>query len=391
MNFFGFMNPTPQPQQQAPANIPRSNINRRNNNLSQTPQYQQPPQQYQQPPQQYQQPPQPPQPPQQYQQPPQTLNVNKNKNKNNNQQIVNYFRGNSVRPTSNNQRVNNFFTSQQQQQQSSFMNEGENEEISNEEEMIERESLQTNLMVQNKNKNKNKNKPILNVITNTLGITTPNLQRPVVNMNLSDSTKRHYFIGYVFNQKDIIDALMNVQSQLTKEYKLKDYYLNFNNKFMTRFIYLGYLTPEVANKYMENMVSPICNQLVKKIKPLKCRFTKIKPKFDKPVNWFSIFFEDENNFIKNVIIPFLDKEVIKPIFPKRYTNYQPLVDIIHFKGNTGITRGKNITVPVPHIQFTMDHLSLISAKPTQSKLGYQSIHDNLSYEEENKYYFPFNV
>ncbi len=373
MNIFGFMNPTPQPpQQQAPANIPRLNANRRNINISQQPQQPQQPQQAQQP--------------QQSQQPQQAQSVNMNRN--NNQQIINYFQGNSMRTLPNNQGVNNFITTQQQQP---VMNHTENEEISNEEEMIERESIQANSLLQNKNKNKNNNKPFLNVITNTLGITSTNVQRPTMNMNLSDSTKRHYFIGYVFNQKDVIDALINVQTQLQKEYKLKDYYLNFNNKFMTRFIYLGYLTPEVANKYMENMVSPVCNQLVKKIKPLKCRFTKIKPKFDKPVNWFSIFFEDENNFIKNVIIPFLDKEVIKPIFPKRYTNYQPLVDIIHFKGNTGITRGKNITVPVPHIQFTMDHISLISAKPTQSKLGYQSIHDNLSYEEENKYYFPFHV
>ncbi len=375
MNFLGFMNP--QPQQQ-PSTSSTNNIRRNTARVNLPNQQQQSNvgfQQQQQPNVGFNQ---------QQQQP----NVGFNQQQ---QPNVGFNQQNQQRSLNNSSRRNN----QNNQQVLGFLNaknsngDGEEEEISQEEELIEQVSAQQQQQQNQLNQqNKNKNKPILNVITNTLGITNTS-SKPTIEMNISNSTKRHYFIGYVFNQKDVIDALMNVQRQLIKDYKLRDYYLNFNNKFMSRFIYLGYLTPEVANKYMENMVSPVCNQLSKKMKPLKCRFTKIKPKFDKPVNWFSVFFEDENNYIKNVIIPFLDKEVIKPIFPKRYTNYQPLVDVIHFKGNSGITRGKNITVPVPHIQFTMDHISLISAKPTQTKMGYQAIHDNLSYEEEHKYYFPF--
>ncbi len=367
-SFLSFMNPQPQPQPQPITSSSTNNIRRNTGRVNL--QNQQQPNvgfQQQQPNVGFQQ--QQPNVGFQQQQPnvgfqqQQSSNNGSRRNNHNNQQVLGFF----------NQKNSN--------------GEGEEEEISHEEELIEQVSAQQqqNQLTQ---QNKNKNKPILNVITNTLGITNTS-SKPTIEMNISNSTKRHYFIGYVFNQKDVIDALMNVQRQLIKDYKLRDYYLNFNNKYMSRFVYLGYLTPEVANKYMENMVSPVCNQLSKKMKPLKCRFTKIKPKFDKPVNWFSVFFEDENNYIKNVIIPFLDKEVIKPIFPKRYTNFQPLVDVIHFKGNSGITRGKNITVPVPHIQFTMDHISLISAKPTQTKMGYQAIHDNLSYEEEHKYYFPF--
>ena len=106
-------------------------------------------------------------------------------------------------------------------------------------------------------------------------------------------------------------------------------------------------------------------------------------------NWFSVFYEDENNYLKNVIIPFLHDKGIHEIFPKRYTNFQPMIDLVHFKGNT-IPRGGSIDVATPSMNFTLDHLSLISAKPTQSKMGYQAIHDNLSYEEEGKFYFPFS-
>jgi hypothetical protein len=180
MNFFGFMNPTPQPPvQQAPS----SNNSRRNLNVNQQQTYQV----------------------NQSQQSQQNshLNQRNQSQQQNNQQVIGYFGNNSSSP--------------------------EEEDISQEEEMIEQQAV-----VQiNQNKNKNKNKPILNVITNTLGITNT---KPVIEMNISNSTKRHYFIGYVFNQKEVIDSLMMVQRQLIKDYKLRDYYLNFNNKFMSRFV-----------------------------------------------------------------------------------------------------------------------------------------------------------
>jgi hypothetical protein len=112
----------------------------------------------------------------------------------------------------------------------------------------------------------------------------------------------------------------------------------------------------------------------------------VRPKFDKPVNWISLFYEDEKNVIKQVIIPFLHEKGIKEIFPKRYTNFQPMIDLVHFKGNS-IQKGQKIQANLPTSTFTIDHLSLISARPTQSKAGYQAIHDNLSYEEEAKFTF----
>ena len=65
-----------------------------------------------------------------------------------------------------------------------------------------------------------------------------------------------------------------------------------------------------------------------------------------------------------------------------------MIDLVHFKGNS-IQKGEKIQGNIPSSTFTINHLSLISARPTQTKMGYQAIHDNLSYEEEGKFTFEF--
>ena len=243
----------------------------------------------------------------------------------------------------------------------------------------------TNINTSNKKKNDKNNVGILNTITGALGIVdNQEVERPI------NSSKRHYFIGYIQTDPNQIQILQNIQNELTLRYQLKDIYHNFNHKFVTRFIYMGYLTPEVANKYMEFRMKSLCLQVTQKFSSLQCRYSKVKPKFDKPTNYFSIFFDDENHYLKEIIIPFLANYGIKPIFPKRFTNYQPMFDLIHFKKNAPIRKGEPIQVSIPDTSFTISHLSLISAKPTQSKMGYQSVHDNLIYQEEAKYTFPFH-
>jgi hypothetical protein len=237
---------------------------------------------------------------------------------------------------------------------------------------------------QTNKKNTSNNQGVLGFITNAVGLTNKKEEIPA-NIN---QTKRHYFIGTMLTNPQQIQELNTMQKQLISQYKLRDYYLNFNNQYVTRYVYMGYLTPSVAVKYMEHIMTPLCQQITQKFTSLQCHYTKVRPKFDKPVNWFSVFYEDEHHYIKQVIIPFLHDKGIKEIFPKRYTNFQPMIDLIHFKGNA-IQKGSEIQVSIPSTSFTIDHLSLISARPTQTKMGYQAIHDNLAYEEEAKFHFDF--
>lgn len=247
-----------------------------------------------------------------------------------------------------------------------------------------------------KNENKNKNtsnekknhkneKGVVNYLTSVIGIANQKENIPQ-EMN---SSKRHYFIGYKISNPEQIQLLTNLQKTCIQQYNLKNYYLNFQNDFITRFVYMGYLTPHVASKYMEHIMQPLCVEITKKFPVLKCNYTVVRPKFDKKsVNWMSLFYEDESHYLKKVIIPFLEKMGIKPIFPKRYTNYQPMIDLIHFQENS-IPKGSTIDVSIPSASFEITHLSLLSAKPTKTKSGYQAVHDNLLYEEEQKYIFPF--
>ncbi len=241
------------------------------------------------------------------------------------------------------------------------------------------------IMKVNKNKinnNKGDNKTVLNFFGESIGL----INEVPKNMN---QTKRHYFIGTMIKDVDQINMLNAMQSELIHKYKLRDYYLNFNNKYMIRYVYMGYLTPHVASKYMDRLMKPICKALTEKFTKMDCHYVKVSPKFDKSINWLSLFFEDEQNYLKKAIIPYLHDEAIAPLFPKRFTNFQPMIDLIHFKSNT-IPRGGKIEINIPSVNFMIDHISLISGRPTQAKLGYQAIHDNLSYEEEAKYTFPFS-
>ncbi len=242
-------------------------------------------------------------------------------------------------------------------------------------------SSSSNQVKEANSKNTSNNKGVLGFLSNAVGLTNS------VPANVNQ-TKRHYFIGAMIKDPQQVQELNTLQKEMITNYKLRDYYLNFNNQYVTRFVYMGYLTPSVASKYMEHIMSPLCLQITQKYSPLTCHYTVVRPKFDKPVNWISVFYEDEKNILKQIIIPFLHEKGIKEIFPKRYTNYQPMIDLVHFKGNS-IQKGQKIQGNIPSSTFTINHLSLISARPTQSKMGYQAIHDNLSYEEEGKFTFEF--
>jgi hypothetical protein len=243
-----------------------------------------------------------------------------------------------------------------------------------------------------KPKEQQEERGFFNTITNAVGITEkPKEQKNTSSIYRSiNTTKKHYFIGYMVNNEKQIQDLIQIQNKLITRYKMRKFYKNWDQKFVSRFVYMGYLTPEVAQKYMEKLMKDLCIQISNKFTSLVCKYKKIMPKFDKSVNWISISYDDEKEYLSKIIIPFLDKYGIKPIFPNRKTLSIPMIDIIHFK-QSSLGKKDVIDLSIPNSTFTIDHLSLLSGKPTQTKIGGQSIHDRLAYEEEGKYYFPFKV
>ncbi len=320
-------------------------------------------------------------------------NQKQNQQKNENQQDRGFFSTmtNTLGLTSpNNQQI-------QQNQQYQQNTVSENAVILSNKNMINlNKNNKTNKNNKNQQQNQQKNqeeKGFFNTITNAVGITetvqeTPkNTQSIYKSINIS---KKHYFIGFMLNNEEQIQNLIQIQNKLITKYKMRKFYKNWDQKFVSRFVYMGYLTPDVAQKYMEKLMKDLCVQIANKFSKLVCKYKKISPKFDKSMNWVSISYNDKNDYLSKVIIPFLDKYGIKPIFPNRKTIYLPLIDIIHFK-QSSLSKQDVIDIPIPSGTFTIDHLSLLSGKPTQTKIGGQSIHDRLAYEEEGKYYFPLKI
>ena len=155
-------------------------------------------------------------------------------------------------------------------------------------------------------------------------------------------------------------------------------------------LYLGYLHPEDAQKYMDRLMKPLCMAVTQYFKKLECEYTNIKAKFDINSNWVSIFFDEKTNKeLKSIIIPYLDKYGIKKIDSKKFINYQPMIDLVFFKSSERLQRHKQIDIPVPTSTFMIDHISLLSATPFHYRGGYPSIYEGMIFEEENMYYFPY--
>ncbi len=257
------------------------------------------------------------------------------------------------------------------------------------------------IVVEEEKKNNTQNTGLLGVL-GLGGVTqglfgTQNNRKENIYRSL-ETGKRHYFIGNIIQDREQVEGLVKLQNNLISKYRIKKFYKNWDNKFVSRYVYLGYLRPEVAQKFMEVSVKGLMESVINKFPVLTCNYTKLKFFYNKTKNesggtknWITIFYDDENNYLKDLIIPFLERysvrELPEPIKVKM--SYQPMIDLIHFKKFMGLTKGKNIDYPLPQQSFKINHISLISAKPVQSKVGYQSIHDQLSYDEEAKYTFNF--
>jgi len=208
-------------------------------------------------------------------------------------------------------------------------------------------------------------------------------------MENNNNDKHHFFIGNIFNNYSQIRILKKIQKKLKKKYYLKNYHIN--NKFFGNLIYLGYLEEKIANIYMENIFNHLLTCVSNKFNKLLCNYTEYKIDFDKSYYKISLKFTDENNYLNKIIIPYLYEKGIAPIYDKKKYIYQPTIDLIYYK-NSNILKDKSskINIQVPIENFEINSLSLIKGTSVHVRSGTPSLHDQMIFEEVNKYNYPLN-
>jgi hypothetical protein len=200
-----------------------------------------------------------------------------------------------------------------------------------------------------------------------------------------DKDKYHFYIGNIFNDDKQIKILKYIQKKLIKRYKLKEYH--WNNKFSFNLIYLGYLDQNTAKKYMDNIIVYLLKAISEKFYSIECKYTGYKLEYDKSFYKISLNINDENNYLENIIIPYLHENGIVPIYENKKNMLNPSIDLIYYKKSSIIDNKKNsIKITFPEESFKIDHISLIKGNSLRVRSGTPSQHNQLNLEEI--YTFP---
>lgn len=202
----------------------------------------------------------------------------------------------------------------------------------------------------------------------------------------NNKDKFHFFIGNIFKNDEQIKFLKKVQKKLRFKYGLKDF--QFNNKFFTNLIYLGYFDYDTATIYMDNIMTPLLESISNNFNVLKCEYMNFNLDFDNVFHNISIDIKDTHNYLVDIIIPYLYNNAITPIYDKEYKKHHPFINILYYKDSTRIKNVDNIKIELPKNTFKIDHLSLIKGTPYKYRAGMPSIHDQLILEEIEEYHYP---
>lgn len=212
-------------------------------------------------------------------------------------------------------------------------------------------------------------------------------------MQHSNNEKNHFFIGNIFNDENQIRLLRNIQKKLKKKYGLKNYH--WNNVLFSDMIYLGYFTTEVAQIYMDEIISHLLKAISERFSNLNCLYSGFKLDYDKSYYRISLKFTDTNNYLESIIIPYLHQNAILPVFPSRKDIKKPSIDLIYFKNSYVLSKKKDlqemkdsIKIQFPTDAFKIDHISLIKGSATRSRSGTPSTHNQMSLVEISRYNFP---
>jgi hypothetical protein len=196
--------------------------------------------------------------------------------------------------------------------------------------------------------------------------------------------RHHFFIGNILENEDV-NVLKRIQKKLITRYELKKYHINSN--FFVNFIYLGYLNDNTAKKYMDNIITSLLNAVSTRFKTFNCNYIEYKLNFDKKFYKISLSINDDDNYLEKIIIPYLNENAILPIYNKKRNDFNPTIDLIYYK-NSKITKKDDIKIIVPTENIKINNICLIKGNPTQGRVGYPSLHDQMFFQVVKKYVFP---
>lgn len=206
---------------------------------------------------------------------------------------------------------------------------------------------------------------------------------------MQNNEKHHFFIGNIIQDEHITRSLRNISRKLKEKYFLKE--SHWNTVFFSNMIYLGYFTTEIANIYMNNIITHLLKAISEKFSELNCEFTNYKIDFDKSFYKISLKFTDDDNYLEKIIIPYLHNNGIMPIYPKRKDIQKPSIDILYYKRSHILKEKKDvekININIPTEKFKIDHISLIRGTAIRSRVGTPSLHDQMNLVEVNRFNFP---
>jgi hypothetical protein len=211
--------------------------------------------------------------------------------------------------------------------------------------------------------------------------------------SITKKYRQHYFIGAVFNNREQIQDLVRVKKtikgKLKSKYELDQHGYHSNFKFSTNLVYLGYLEENIAEKYMENIFDSLLKELTQNIQELECQYTDFTISNDNSFYRISIDFKDTEDKLNQVILPYLNQEGIKPIYPNR-TIEKPKIELLYVnKKKVSYFEKRNFYTKLPSNSFKLDYLTLIKGIPTVSRSGSASVHDQMNLEEVEKYKYYF--
>ena len=202
--------------------------------------------------------------------------------------------------------------------------------------------------------------------------------------------KYHFFIGNFIKDYVQISILKNLKKTLRSQYRI-DKDKSYDNFFLCfKINYIGYMTNKDADYYMNNILSYLLNTIRRNIKKLTCHYTRFKLKYVKNHIRISLEYEDENNLLSNVIIPYINKKGIEPVYDRKIEKSNPSIELIYMKPNELIPNTHTeINIKVPTETFVIDKLTLIRGGLTKLRSGTPSKHDQLIFNNVRHYSYNF--
>lgn len=205
--------------------------------------------------------------------------------------------------------------------------------------------------------------------------------------------RQHYFIGAVFNNKEQIQNLVRtkktIKNKLKNKYQLDQHDYHSNYKFSTNLVYLGYLEEHIAEKYMENIFDKLLKELTQTIQELECQYTNFTISNNNSFYKISLDYKDTDDKLNKVILPYLNEQGIKPIYPNR-TIEKPKIELLCVnKKKVSYFEKRNFYTKPPSNKFKLDYLTLIKGVPTVSRSGTPSVYDQMNLDEVEKYKYYF--